>query len=51
VQRTVYDFYKAEKQTPITSALKRTLHELIGFNGSLPSLRGILKSMGFRWGE
>jgi hypothetical protein len=24
---------------------------LIGFNGSLPSLRSILKSMGFRWRE
>jgi hypothetical protein len=50
IVRTVYDFYKTEKQAP-TSALKKKLHELIGFNGSLPSLRSILKSMGFRWRE
>jgi hypothetical protein len=49
VRRTVYDFYKTEKQAPTTSALEKKLHELIGFNGSLPSLRRILKSMGFRW--
>jgi transposase len=49
VRRTVYDFYKTEKQASTTSALKKKLHELIGFNGSLPSLRSILKRMGFRW--
>jgi hypothetical protein len=49
VRRTVYDFNKTEKQIPKTAALKKKLHELIGFNGSLPSLRSILKNMGFRW--
>jgi hypothetical protein len=49
VRRTVCDFCKAEKQVPTTAALKTKLHELIGFNGSLPRLRSILKNMGFRW--
>jgi hypothetical protein len=49
LRRTVCDFYKTEKQAPTTAALKKKLHELIGFNGSLPCLRSILKNMGFRW--
>jgi hypothetical protein len=49
VRRTVYDFYKTEKQAPTTAALKKKLHELTGFNGSFPSLRSVLKNMGFRW--
>jgi transposase len=49
VRSTVYDFYKTEKQASTTSALKKKLHELIGFNVSLHSLKSILKSMGFRW--
>jgi hypothetical protein len=49
VVRTEYDFYKTEKQAPTTAALKKKLHELTGFNRSLPSLRSILKNMGFRW--
>jgi hypothetical protein len=39
VRRTVYDFYKTEKQAPTTAALKKKLHELIGFNGSFLGLR------------
>jgi hypothetical protein len=49
VRRTEYDVYKTEKQEPSTAVLKKKLHELIGFNGSLPSIRRILKNMGFRW--
>jgi hypothetical protein len=49
VRRTVYDFYKTDKQAPTTAALKKKLHELTGFNGSFPSLRSVLKNMGFRW--
>jgi hypothetical protein len=46
---TVCDFYKTEKQAATASALEKKLHELIGFNGCLPSTRSILKSMGFSW--
>lgn len=49
VRRTVNDFYLVEKERPTLKKIHSKLKSSINFDGSITTLRKILKTLGFKW--
>ncbi|KAJ4428472.1 hypothetical protein ANN_24509 [Periplaneta americana] len=51
IRPTVHDFYKTEKQRPTLKKILAKVKTCINFDGSVFTLRKVLKKLGFTWGN